>query len=372
MNNVKIDKEIIIFSGYNNRAIIAFCRFADQYGLPYSIIASSERDYVLLSEYKKKVKYIRTSSVLDIDEVREMISTVRTGPNVYILPSSEYLVRFFLINRAFFEELKIFIPVVEIDVYKLVSDKYSFSKICEQNGLTVPKDSEEINDFDFPFVIKPKEFFDRNNSVQFKPIIVKNKSEQNRALKIIKVKDYYCQEYIEGKSFYLLYHISKFGKSILYSQENLIQQADGASLIASKSSNIHNNEIATSFLNLLKKIGFWGLIMIEVKYFNGKYYMIEANPRLWGPSQLFVDANVGIFHQWLHELDFALDEFVGIPKEVSYFWSGGLIENLLQQKEIAFHDYSAQRFFLDYHHWVKADLYLREDTLRIHFFETHK
>jgi hypothetical protein len=36
--------------------------------------------------------------------------------------------------------------------------------------------------------------------------------------------------------------------------------------------------------------GFYGLVMIEVKEYDNQFYMIEANPRLWGPSQLILDA----------------------------------------------------------------------------------
>ena len=52
---------------------------------------------------------------------------------------------------------------------------------------------------------------------------------------------------------------------------------------------------------MLIQIGYYGLIMIEVKIQDGEYYMIEANPRLWGPSQLILDAGMDLFHR------FALD-----------------------------------------------------------------
>ena len=39
--------------------------------------------------------------------------------------------------------------------------------------------------------------------------------------------------------------------------------------------------------------------MVEVKHLSNKNYMIEANPRFWGPSQLFVDAGINLFEAFL-------------------------------------------------------------------------
>ena len=42
------------------------------------------------------------------------------------------------------------------------------------------------------------------------------------------------------------------------------------------------------------------VVMIEIRINKENYYMIEANPRFWGPSQLFVDFHMTrLFCAWL-------------------------------------------------------------------------
>ena len=53
---------------------------------------------------------------------------------------------------------------------------------------------------------------------------------------------------------------------------------------------IHLDEISHSYGRLIKSLNFHGLIMIDLKKHNNNYFLIEANPRLWGPSQLILDS----------------------------------------------------------------------------------
>ena len=112
---------------------------------------------------------------------------------------------------------------------------------------------------------------------------------------------YYFQEYIAGSCYYLLYYFDKDGSYSVYSQENLIQQSNGGSMILSKSSDIHNQEISKAYASLFVKEKYHGLIMVELKKFKNKFYMIEANPRFWGPSQLIIDASMDLLDRFMLE-----------------------------------------------------------------------
>ncbi len=98
-----------------------------------------------------------------------------------------------------------------------------------------------------------------------------------------------------------------------------------------------------------------------------KNYMIEANPRFWGPSQLFVDAEKNFFEAFLHDygvLPEAID-FYKNKNQVNYFWFGGLLESYKNGKKPVFHEGNEEKFLLELHKWLKCDIYNRKDTIEI-------
>jgi len=363
---------VLIFSGYNHRAIVAFCRFCRENKILFFIIASGPTDFILISDYKKNVVETRNTVAISIDNVIEIKKKITNDYEIIellILPSSEYLNRFLLQHRTELELNDFIIPLCSIELYQQLSDKYSFSELCKRHNIAVPEEYESLATINIPFVAKPKRYFSGRKTVSDKPIIVTNDREYTM-LKKTNLDDFYFQEFISGQSFYLLFYFSSGGTYSVFSQENLIQQYNGLSIIAAKSSNIHLHKIATDFASLLCSLTFVGLIMIEVKFFNDRFYMIEANPRLWGPSQLILDAGMDLFDRFAAEN--------GLIKEIPtrsytvgyrYFWSGGIIEDQEKKYSITLHNYDKQSFFDDYAEWCKSDIYLRPDTTSIFFKE---
>lgn len=332
-------------------------------------------DLILLSDYKKNVVCVRNSFKLnlkDFFQYKKKIADNREISELLILPSTEYLNRFLLSNRAELESNGFIIPLCSLKLYEQLSDKYNFTKLCVSNNILVPAEYESLDTVEIPFVAKPKKYFSDNKEVNKKPAIITSNVEYVN-LRNSNHEDFYFQEFIGGQSYYLLFYFSKDGQYSIYSQENLVQQHNGLSIIAAKSSNIHQNFIASQYAALLFKTGFTGLIMIEIKHFKDKFYMIEANPRLWGPSQLILDAGMDLFDR------FAYDNGLGnkLPEKnyitgKRYFWSGGIIEDQKQNCEIKFHNYNKNLFFDEYCEWCKADIYIRKDTESTWFKELYK
>jgi hypothetical protein len=103
--------------------------------------------------------------------------------------------------------------------------------------------------------------------------------------------------------------------------------------------------------------------MVEVKEYKGRYYMIESNPRFWGPSQLFVDAKVNFFEAFLFENGLLDKKPVYLAdKIIKYFWYGGLIETQKNNGSITYHGYTKELFGNEYDAWMSVDVYNREDT----------
>jgi hypothetical protein len=369
-----IQKAFLIFSGYNQRAVVAFCREATRLGVPFCIVAKSNDDAILSTDYKAFVYAIRSEKLLvkaDLDRCIEVTKSATGFTNLVILPSSEFLNRYFLEHRAYYEEYHCSIPLVSSELYAKISDKYTFGEMCERYGLAIPKEFDHPECLNFPFVAKPRLYFAGGKAKTLQPYLIHSESDWQEFIHNEEQEVFYYQEFIDGNCFYLLYYLSSKHADVFFSQKNLVQQAGGKSMIVAQSSDVHQLPIAVKYADMLKREGFEGLIMIELKKKGDEYVMIEANPRLWGPSQLFVDAGVPIFEMFMKEQGF---EFKGSGfseiKEVMYFWHGGIVEDRRLGKELAYHDYTPELLDENFEKLLLSEVYLREDTKDIFYNES--
>lgn len=365
-------RAVLIFSGYNNRGIVAFCRFCRKNKIAFFIVASSHDDLILLTDYRSNVIGMRNSVKLQVDDLLEYKEKIIINTDIdrlLILPSTEYLNRFLLTHKRGLEAEGYIIPLCPMKLYELLSDKYSFGELCKQHNIPVPREYENIESAKIPFVAKPKSYFLNTNVVNEKPVIVTNEAEY-RKLKPLNTNDFFYQEFVDGNSYYLLYYFSKDRTYSVFSQENLIQQHNGLSIIAAQSAEIHNMNVSSEYGSLLLSLGFTGLIMIEVRFFKDEFYMIEANPRLWGPSQLILDAGMDLFERFAFD-NGLINELEAPPYQIGekYFWQGGIIEDQKKKYATAFHNYSKGSFFDEYASWCRANIYMRSDTESIFFKE---
>ncbi len=286
-----------------------------------------------------------------------------------ILPSTEFLNRFLLKHVIVLNQNGISIGLCDEATYKLISDKYAFSELCEINGILVPEEYQSLPKT-FPFVVKPKSYGKDLKEAHEKPILVNSENDLKNLDRLGDLNDYYFQRYIGGKSYYLLYYFYKDGAYAVYSQENLIQQDNGASIVLAKSSRIHEEDLSKKFAHLFIKSNFSGMVMVEIKKHEDKYFMIEANPRFWGPSQLILDANMSLIDDFLVDNAIILKgDSSTYRNDVYYFWSGGLVEDQRNGNTPKFYDYTTERFFEDYAMLCSNDLYLKEDTIKIYVDE---
>lgn len=366
---MKQRKGIIVFSGFNQRAVLAFIRTLSNLKMQYAIIAKSPDDTMLLSCYGDAVIAIRNTERLLLEDVLRCVKMVKSQmpwDNYVIAPTSEGLNRFLLKNRQIFEKENIIIPLVNEPLYQKISDKYSFSTLCKINNICVPDEYSDLSNLRLPFVAKPKKYFNAYNEI-LSPILIFTEEEKSSFLNKYEYDDFYYQEYIAGKSFYLLYYFDRAGGIFKFSQENMAQQSNGKSIVAAVSANIHESELSLVYEEMFKSLGFRGFVMIEVRKCCDEYFMIEANPRFWGPSQLFVDAKKNFFEVFL--FDYAvIDEYVNFDMEnlqkTRYFWYGGMVQMYKEKKELMYYisDVITEK---ELSFWLLQDVYMREDSLAI-------
>jgi len=366
-------KCVIVFSGFNQRAVISFLRTLEKNNVQYAIIAIPN-DLINKTEYKVKVHSIRGTIDLNLEDIIASIKSVQKKKfceEYIIAPSTEALNRFILENRSHFEDLNCTIPIVENYLYNKISDKYSFAELCIKNDILVPKEIKLDKNISFPYVAKPKQYYSIKTGRALSPVIISDQQEHNNFISYYDFEDFYFQEFIGGRSLYLLYYFHRNGKVFKFSQENLIQQPNGKSIIAAITSDVHNSNESLKYENLFKSVNFCGLVMVEVKLFKNNYYMIEANPRFWGPSQLFVDAGVNFFECFLN--DYSIIDSINESSQIQkarYFWFGGLIQVNFDNNKLVYYDYNSTELINDLPLWLSTDIYSRSDTIEIFKEET--
>lgn len=351
-------KAVLVFSGFNPRAVIAFVRTLEKNQVHYGIIARSADDRILLTKYKDKVLATRGSTDLDVPDMLSILNAAQSklpADKYMIAPSTEALNRFLLANQSAFESANCEIPLVSQELYEKISDKYSFGELCWQNNISVPREYETIDAASCPFVAKPRKYFTASGQTPA-PILIFSDNDKNSFTNQNNASDFYYQEYIDGESHYLLYYFARSGGVIKFSQKNLDQQPGGKSILRAESSDFHLSEESDKYEQLFRALNFTGLVMVEVKQRQSKNYMIEANPRFWGPSQLFVDGGINLFEFFLQDNGFISDTpLVEIAAHTKYLWLGGYLpEQRLQIKP----------------EWIAADVYNRKDTKEIFKLET--
>ncbi len=361
-------KTILVFSGYNNRAIITFLRTLEKNDISnYKIVAMGEKDYIFRTIYKSKVWYVRQSQELTIDVLKLIIDKLRTEKNesFWIVPSSEFLNRFMLEKREELCSIGCEIPLVSKELYEKISDKSSFKKLCMEQGLSVPQNIPVSREFFEAFVAKPFTYFSKDGR-NYSPVLIKNENDCKRFNDNYDKSLFYYEQYIEGESYYLLYYFSQNKGVYSYSQKNLVQQPEGKSIVMAVSSDLHKCDIGKRYEKMFMELGFYGLVMIELRKCKDTYYMIEANPRLWGPSQLFYDSECNFFEVMLLDNGFIDTDVIFREKDSMYFWNGGVQQTKNKGKELVYLGVEEKEICKFNDELINCEIYNRFDTKELY------
>ncbi|TWU47536.1 carbamoyl phosphate synthase-like protein [Rubripirellula tenax] len=356
------------------RAVVAFCRKATALNVPFCLVASSPGDPIFQTQYSGSVVLTRQTNDLCIADMQNWFHEILVSKSLdrlMVLPTSEFLNRFLLDHKAELEDAGHSVPLVDKQLYNRISDKQSFVKICADHGLVVPQEFID-QPAKLPFVAKPKRYAAVKTGRQLKPWLISSESDLQKFQAVESPGEFFFQEFVVGKSVYLLYFVSQDDKHVVYSQENLIQQSNGGSIVVATQSSEHSEPIAQQYLDMFKSLGYSGPVMVELKVTEDNHVMIEANPRFWGPLQFVVDSGVPIIESFLSANGFSLPTNAVSPlpashgNDVRYFWSGGMSKSA---QPFVFHNYNANRFVDDFPDLKRHDVFLRDDTINLYLSE---
>lgn len=292
------ERPVLIFLEVNDRATIACVRSLCAKGVNVLLLRKrrvngsiSHFSYFEHSPYRK---YILDGFSYDdpknpdlfISSLQKVLSSY---PGVIIFPNGEDETRCILQFRDQLQEYEYVFPCPEYETYVKVSDKYSFQDLISQYGLDVPKIMSEPKISDVPFVLKPISAKKSDKEIEIPELILSENDYHKYSSK--EYDNIFFQEYINGPSVYYcaLYDngeiIANFG------QINVHQQPCGKSVIKAYPFNLPPHVVQKTD-QMMTDLHWNGIIMVEFKIADNRYYAIELNPRFWGPLQLSVDNDV--------------------------------------------------------------------------------
>ena len=357
---MRLKKTFVVFSGYNDRANIAFYRAAVKLDVSFHIVALTRQDKVFLTDYVGNVFFVRETSELTLSLFERIIDRFREVSDVsekFILPNSEYLNWFLLQNRIQLQDMGWSISLPPNDVYSLISNKESATNwVGKFDGIEIPSNFT-FNEIQFPCVAKPK--LNVSSGYTQYPVFLNLESD----LADFEGEDssFFFQEFIKGKSYYFCAYVSSCGRTISYWQENIAQQPGGKSILLARSCSNPGVQV-TSIIDGLRELDFTGPIMMEVILSQGEFYFIEFNPRLWGPLDLARSACPSLFELLFEDLGF--DVSFHSPEKVEthscwYAWGFGALGHDYVVYPADDKDFSVEQVFSLI---CENDLYKQSDT----------
>lgn len=351
----------VIFSGANERAVIAICRSFWGRGVACSIVARPDADLLKLTRFAVWIDAVRAVDRLDLNDMLSAVVLLRdrfVGERLVFLPTSESVIRVLLDHRIQFEEAGLEIPLVSKTVYQRVSDKHSFLSLANDFGVPLPPVVDIPTVDNLPLVAKPRCELQAESGRKLYPELLFSPADLQRFEQKWPREEYFFQRYLDGNSYYYLAYFPRDGEPLVRYQRNLLQQPNGKSVIAAQLCSCPDEKTRDALIGALRSVGFFGFIMIEVMELNGVFYLIEANPRFWGPFELALKA--GLLPDFI--MGEASEE--GCESGARYFWSGGLLATWADSA--APRSYLKEKLgLLEALSLLAADVYLRTDTRRL-------
>jgi hypothetical protein len=98
-------KVFLIFSGHNDRAVVALCRALSARGLPFCLVASSLSDPILRTAWASSVVLVRADRSVSLRLFEQVRRAVVTDIDLVYCPTTEFINAFVLENREALREL---------------------------------------------------------------------------------------------------------------------------------------------------------------------------------------------------------------------------------------------------------------------------
>ena len=205
--------------------------------------------------------------------VQFLIDTCHQFELDHIIPLTDLEIDVINRQRSKIENLGIVLCMQSAEVLDVARDKFKLSRVCEQD-INIPSIrtcllSEQPSDFKFPCIAKP---YNGRSSEG----LIRNASKE-QLLAIEKKDEYIIQEQLEGNVFCEDYCRSEMtGVDCVVPRQELLRTSNGAGLTVQIVSDKSLIKLVSYIGN---KLNINGCVNMEFILNNGKYYLIDINPR---------------------------------------------------------------------------------------------
>ncbi len=279
----------VLFSGHNDRAVVALCRFFDQQALSFAIVAQGPRDAIWRTRWRRHVVLSRLDVRLDVALFAAVAQAVGTGETpAVICPTTEFMNQFLLDQRAAVEASGLVVPLPAAALYAQLTGKHSSLAVMQRLASLQPPPRQPDGHWHAPCVLKPRENVSGNKVLY--PKLCLTDAALHAALPGLDEAQWFAQDWVEGQSHYLCAYLARNGDRAWYWQDNLLQQPGGKSMVLARSGANPGVDVDALF-DGLAALGYHGPFMMELlRDAAGRLHYIEINPRFWGPLQLALAA----------------------------------------------------------------------------------
>lgn len=352
-----MSKIALLFSGYNQRAVIALCRYFSAVGHGFHIVASGEDDVIHRTDYAENVIFSRKDKTLGVNLFVDSVAI--SGVELVYVPTSEYMNRFVLDNREYIGEVGVEPGIALESAYNVLTSKLESQAVLKDVSNIEILETMDTSSASVPCVFKPT--LNVFNGETLYPIICETDVQLEKALEEVQGKPFFAQKYVDGNSYYLCGYLSSEGGFECFWQENIAQQEGGKSMVLARRG--ENPGVSESeIFNKISALGYYGPIMIEFMVSNGNLFYIEINPRFWGPLQLALDCKSQILDLYLRDQFFSQAKYQSVCSDSRFYsWLyGAEIGGDLRFYQGEGKDLLVSGCFVD------SDVYNKKDTRFIH------
>ena len=128
----------LLFSGYNDRAVVALCRFFARQQLPFVIVAAGPTDIIWRTSWASSVILSRLDKSLDLSLFQAAVRASQESRLVYC-PTTEFMNQFVLDRRPALEAVGLEVALPPAAIYaQITSKKHSITVFRQLTGIGPP------------------------------------------------------------------------------------------------------------------------------------------------------------------------------------------------------------------------------------------
>lgn len=296
------EKKVAIITDVRFRMSLAIIRDLAQAGI-YVIAVESSKESAPLGFFSK---YISEKHFIEREKYEEGLYALckktlsEYGQKPVLIPAGSFTLNILAEKRALFGGVANFcIPSKE--KLELLNDKEKLHVLAAELGVSVPGEYGPDADVKEKLVVKPAfgEHFGLKAWDRYR--IVENKAQLEEAVSFFKAscggETPIIQQYISGDG-YGCSVICKNGEILNCIMHKRIREYPKTGGPSTCCESVWEENLYDESNIIVKHLNLNGVCMFEFKKMDGKFYLLEANPRVWGTYPLTRCAKSGFSLSW--------------------------------------------------------------------------